>query len=94
MRPRPSRTPFTCPVCGVSLYANSKSCPGCGACERSGWSQDAAYDGLDLPDNDFDYDRFLTNEFGAKPKKTFADHLWWIITLLILAAMASRLLGG
>lgn len=25
------------------------ACPSCGSCPRTGWSEDTAYDGLDLP---------------------------------------------
>ncbi|MDB6151898.1 MAG: hypothetical protein JWL90_351 [Chthoniobacteraceae bacterium] len=89
MRVRPSRTPFICPVCGEQLLASAKACPSCGACERSGWSQDADYDGLDLPDED-DH-RYLIGEFGGRPKKTFREHLWWIIAVLLLLAMGSVL---
>lgn len=90
MRARPSRTPFVCPVCGERLLATMKSCPQCGACERSGWSGDTGYDGLDLPGGgDFDYDEFVANEFGKGPRKKGMTLLWWIVAILSLLAFAA-----
>ena len=40
---------FTCPVCGEVVDADALACPGCGADEQTGWSEQAEYDGLDLP---------------------------------------------
>ncbi len=41
---------FSCPNCGADVPAKALACPECGADEETGWSEDAAYDGLDLPD--------------------------------------------
>jgi hypothetical protein len=86
MRQRPSRTPFTCPVCGETLSAEAKSCPSCGACDRSGWSRDANYDGLDLPEWD---------AVGASdpqpPRDSWMLRYAWAVALLLLIAMASVL---
>ena len=51
---------FTCPNCGEVVPGNAMACPECGADEQTGWSQDTAYDELDLPnaeDMSFDYER-------------------------------------
>jgi len=49
--------PTECPVCGDDVARGAKSCPGCGADERTGWNEEATrYDGLDLPDEAFDED--------------------------------------
>jgi len=40
---------FTCPVCGEVVKADAPACPHCGADDETGWAEDAAYDGLDLP---------------------------------------------
>jgi predicted nucleic acid-binding Zn ribbon protein len=52
----PEFTPPTeCPVCGDAVPRGAKSCPGCGADERTGWNEyTTRYDGLDLPDEAFD----------------------------------------
>jgi hypothetical protein len=83
-----AREPFTCPVCGEEVPPNAKACPECGACERSGWSADASYDGLDLPDEgeEFDYDKFLEDEFGQTPRRRGTSRVWWIVALIVLFA--------
>jgi hypothetical protein len=58
---------FQCPVCGEDVPAKAKSCPHCGACEKSGWG-DTSADGLDLPEDDFDYEKFTGEEFGTERK--------------------------
>lgn len=83
-----AREPFTCPVCGEDVPAGARSCPECGACDKSGWSEDARSDGLDLPDDaeDFDYDKFLEEEFGKGPRARRGSRLWWIVALVVLFA--------
>ncbi|MGB0766772.1 MAG: hypothetical protein ACPGYV_03580 [Phycisphaeraceae bacterium] len=44
---------FTCPICGEVVRARALACPGCGADDETGWSEDAEYDGVDLPDEAF-----------------------------------------
>ena len=45
--------PGDCPVCGEHVEEGSASCQSCGSCPQSGWSEDAVYDGLDLPAESF-----------------------------------------
>ena len=66
--------PFECPVCGEDVPANAKACPECGACEKSGWSEDLASSGLDLPDEDFDYEKFV-----ARLKQDYPDEQFLIL---------------
>ncbi len=40
---------FDCPNCGAEVPIKAKSCPDCGSDEKTGWSEDIMYDGLDLP---------------------------------------------
>jgi len=40
---------FICPNCGAEVPIKSLSCPECGSDEKTGWSEDTMYDGLDLP---------------------------------------------
>ncbi len=79
--------PETCPVCGEDVPRNAHACPECGADEETGWSEAARYDGLDLPDEAFDYKQFATEEFGGKPKRSGRDWLWWIVAVVVLAAL-------
>lgn len=62
---RPKRPPDVCPACGADVPETALACPECGSDYETGWNEDAAvYDGLDLPDKDFDYDEYVKREFG------------------------------
>jgi len=89
------RPPSVCPVCGEDVPPRSLACPECGADERSGWREDAyAYDGLDLPDEEFDYDAFVKREFEGKDAADRPKTLWWIVGILLFIVMLWRLLFG
>jgi len=77
------RKPFECPVCGEDVPANAKSCPECGACEKSGWSEELQSSGLDLPEDDFDYDRFVAKEYEGGAKKSPTQWMWVIVGLIL-----------
>ena len=51
------------------------------------WEQDEIYDGLDLPDDDFDYDKFVEEEFGNSDqsihKKIGIAWYWWLTALAL-----------
>ena len=81
-----SAQPFDCPICGNRVPAKAKACPSCGACDKTGWNEDAtAADGLDLPDDDFDYDKFTQEEFGTPARKPQGmKWVWWVTALLLL----------
>jgi hypothetical protein len=80
------KPPESCPICGVDVPRNAKACPECGACERSGWSDDATLDGLGLPDDEFDYGKFAEDEFGGKRriKPRGLSWVWWVAGILAL----------
>ena len=91
-----SKGTFSCPVCGEDVPAKAKACPHCGACEKSGWNEEASgADGLDLPDDDFNYEKFAAEEFGT-PRKLRGKELLWkivaasLIVLLIILFIASN----
>ena len=87
--------PEYCPQCGAEVPRNAKSCPECGSDEETGWSDQASYDGLDLPDENFDYDEFAEREFGAeKPIPRGIHWFWWLIALLLLIAAAIGVMAG
>ncbi len=64
------------------------ACPECGADEKTGWNDRARAQNLDLPDDEFDYDEFVKEEFGEKKehatKTEGVSWLWWIVALLIV----------
>jgi hypothetical protein len=76
--------PDYCPVCGEEVPAKAKACPECGACEETGWSDDAKADALGLPDDSFDYDEYVKREFeGAAPKRKHGG-LWVAVAVVLL----------
>jgi uncharacterized membrane protein YvbJ len=78
----------TCPNCGADLPRNAKACPECGSDENTGWAEDTYASNLDLPDEKFDYDKFVENEFGRKQKivPRGLHWFWWIVAIVIVAA--------
>jgi predicted nucleic acid-binding Zn ribbon protein len=85
-RTRPA-TPDVCPVCGEEVPRGALACPECGADHNTGWRKDAdAYDGVDLPDDDFNYDDFVKQEFGSRAKPPQLKMIWWIAGILLIVA--------
>jgi hypothetical protein len=84
-------------VCGEDVPPKALACPECGACHNSGWKEDAdIYDGLDLPDDEFDHDEFVKQEFGGRANPAAGNAIWLVtalVLLLILLAAAMRLVG-
>jgi len=81
--------PEICPNCGAQVPRNVKACPECGSDEQTGWSEESHADGLDLPDETFDYDDFVKREFeGESPVPRGIHWFWWVIAIVILGAVA------
>jgi hypothetical protein len=80
--------PETCPVCGETVPRDAKTCPGCGADERSGWDEDATrYDDLDLPDAAF------ADDGKPAPRRTFSGGRFWIgVTAIALVILTIALI--
>ena len=73
-------SPEVCPNCGAEIPRNAKACPECGSDEKTGWSETAYASGLGLPDEEFDYDEFVKEEFGSgqvKPRGFIGSGGWW-----------------
>jgi hypothetical protein len=82
-------TPETCPNCGADVPRNAKACPECGADEASGWAEDAHAERLGLPEETFDYENFVKEEFGAQSAKPHGlAWIWWITGVLLLLLLA------
>jgi len=82
-----------CPNCGTEVPPKAKACPECGSDEQTGWSEQAHQDGLDLPDENFDYNDFVEREFGkAKPIPRGIHWFWWLIGVLVLGALIGLLI--
>ncbi len=94
-------TDFRCPSCGASISPNARSCV-CGAQrDGSGWIASETYDGLDLGEDDFDYDDFVRREFGADGRKvnwfarmTPKERFWWVVAVVLFVAFAALALAG
>ena len=79
-------TPETCPNCGADVPRGARACPECGSDEQTGWSEEASVGGLDLPEEKFDYDEFVKEEFGgSKPIPRGIHWFWWVVAILIIA---------
>ena len=80
--------PEICPNCGAEVPPKARACPACGADEQTGWSEAARTDGLDLPDENFDYNDFIKREFGAKSAVPRGLHwFWWVVGLVLLVVI-------
>jgi hypothetical protein len=80
--------PETCPVCGADVPQKARACPECGACEETGWSDQAYASQLGLPDEDFDYNDFVDREFGTRKAwhPRGLSRFWWVAALVVLAS--------
>lgn len=89
----PEPLTYRCPFCDHEARVG-QPCPGCAPKittprrQRKSWQQDHSADGLDLPDDDFDYDAFVAREFGGAPHRRLGvKWYWWLLGVLVLAAM-------
>ena len=81
--------PETCPNCGADVPRRALACPECGADERTGWNHRAdsqrTADRLGIPDDDFDYNEFVKEEFGDqlehRAKTKGVSWLWWAVAV-------------
>ncbi|MEM9236863.1 MAG: hypothetical protein AAGB14_08795 [Verrucomicrobiota bacterium] len=95
---------WICPECGAELRVGVKGCPQCSKPKRRmrrtrpkrkkkkevrrSWEQDTDYDGLDLPDEDFDYDEYVKREFGGMPhRRVPIKWYWWLTAVVLLIGM-------
>ena len=85
------QAPEVCPVCGEEVPRNALACPECGADHNSGWREDAEiYDGVDLGEENFDYDEFVKNEFGSSSAKPAGlKTVWWVAGIILILAFVA-----
>ena len=77
-------SPEVCPNCGAEVPHGAKACAECGSDEKTGWS-DSAYAGkLGLPDEEFNYDEFVKEEFGGERKPRGVSWFWWVVAVLLV----------
>jgi len=72
----------------------SKACPGCGSDERTGWSEEARTGELDLPNEEFNYDDFVEQEFGGgkSPRPRGIPWFWWLVAIGVVGAFLALFL--
>lgn len=92
---------YLCPGCDQEVRVGSRGCTRChpsathrkrpkAAAKRArrSWEQDASYDGLDLPAEDFDYDDFVAREFGGMPHRRIGvAWYWWLTAVIVIVLM-------
>lgn len=79
--------PEICPNCGTGVPRQAAACPGCGADENTGWSETAYASSLGLPDEAFDHEEFVKEEFGSAQLKPRGIHWVWWLTALVLVVL-------
>ncbi len=79
--------PEACPNCGALVPPRAKACPGCGSDEKTGWSDSAHASYLGIPDEAFDYDEFVAEEFNPPKLKPRRLHWLWWLTAVVLALL-------
>ena len=82
---------YICPFCACEVRVGGP-CPGCVKKSRKpskkSWEQDPSADGLDLADDDFDYDDFCAREFGKSPHRVLGiKWYWWLLGIAVLVGM-------
>lgn len=90
---------YICPFCDREVRVG-KPCPGCAkkrkprpVPKKRSWEQEGSLDGLDLPDEDFDYEDFVAREFGSKPHRQIGvKWYWWLLGVGLLLLMAAGVL--
>jgi uncharacterized membrane protein YvbJ len=82
-----------CPQCGERIKRNAKSCRHCGSDDRTGWSDAAGLDSLDLPEPD-DYDDGLEREGFRKAKPDARRLIAGAVGSILILLFLSWLLRG
>jgi predicted nucleic acid-binding Zn ribbon protein len=81
--------PEYCPNCGAEVPPKAKACPECGSDDTTGWSERAVGQRLNLPDDEFDYDEFVKDEFGEQKKEIRprgVSWFWWLVAIIAIAS--------
>ena len=81
---------FVCPHCGAKVVAGATFCRQCGASDESGWNtQDGLFGEADgySPDDDFDYDEFISREFPEEASP-LSKHVLKRLAVTLVALLA------
>jgi hypothetical protein len=91
---------YLCPTCDSEVAVGGQ-CPVCApvpkrprrrqrkvvGATRKAWEQDEVYDGLNLPDSNFDYDEFIAKELSTKPHRKIGIKFYWWLTAIVLVGL-------
>ena len=78
--------PEECANCGARIPRGAKSCPECGADERTGWRETSIYDDLELPESAYD-DEEQSPRRPSSPRVNGIAWYWWLIAALLVIGM-------
>ncbi len=80
------RVGAACPVCAPKREKRTKKV-GAGPKKRKAWEQDSMYDGIAIPDDEFDYEEFIAREFGKKAHRPIGIKWYWWVTAVVLVVL-------
>jgi uncharacterized membrane protein YvbJ len=86
--------PEECPNCGAEVPRNAKACPECGSDESTGWSDRAHAENLGIPDDNFDHDKFVDEEFGGQKSKRSGLKVFGGIAVTIIVILLILFFAG
>ena len=78
---------FVCPVCGEEVAADALACPGCGSDDRTGWSAETEYDGVDLSEPDEKPAENVVWRDSAEGRPAAGIPAWMLVTAALLLAL-------
>ncbi|MCB8943604.1 MAG: zinc-ribbon domain-containing protein [Ardenticatenaceae bacterium] len=67
---------FICPHCGADVPLDAVVCPECGSDDETGWSEETAYDGLGLYDDE-------------PVPQGYSPQVKWVVTAVILLTLSA-----
>ncbi len=70
---------FHCPHCHAEISVDAVACKNCGADDKTAWSSNTLYDGIDLPTTDDE------KVYGFKHTQLGKDLKYLVLVILLLA---------
>lgn len=83
--------PEECANCGSTIPRAAKSCPDCGADERTGWRETSVYDRVDLPDEAFgevdSIGRAASHHRAQRRAVNGVAWYWWCVGIALIVLL-------
>jgi RNA polymerase subunit RPABC4/transcription elongation factor Spt4 len=83
--------PEECANCGATIPRNARSCPECGADERTGWRETSIYDDLDLPESAWEEE--VDSKRAPAPRVNGVPWYWWFVGAVLLVLLVTGLIA-